>query len=143
MGGDRDSNRDKRRGGHIPWALVICIPLGGALAGAAMADGGGALDGFVDAPYARMIATGLVAMNLMAFGAFAIDKRLAQSGGWRISEFTLLALAFFGGTIGAYAGRSLFRHKTRKEPFGTQLFSVAMVQVVVIGLLAWGRYNGV
>lgn len=37
-------------------------------------------------------------------------------------------LAMLGGTGGAYAGRALFRHKTRKQPFSSQLHTIAVLQ---------------
>ena len=75
------------------------------------------------------IATALVAMNFAAFAAFGIDKALAENNRRRISEARLLQLAFFGGTPGAYAGRALFRHKTRKQPFSDHLHMIAGMQV--------------
>ena len=76
------------------------------------------------------IITALIAVNFLAFAAFGIDKARAGSGAWRISEGTLLRLAFFGGTLGAYAGRAVFRHKTRKQPFCSNLHMIAVLQVV-------------
>jgi uncharacterized membrane protein YsdA (DUF1294 family) len=75
------------------------------------------------------IATAIVIMNFLAFAAFGIDKARAEQGVWRISEATLLQLAFFGGTAGAYAGRALFRHKTKKQPFSGQLHAIAVMQL--------------
>ena len=49
-----------------------------------------------------------------------------------MSEATLLKLALFGGLLGAYAGRSLFRHKTRKQPFNGRLQNITMVQLVAL-----------
>jgi len=72
-------------------------------------------------------------INLAAFTTFGVDKRLAEAGDRRIPERTLLTLAFWGGTPGAYAGRRVFRHKTRKQPFSDQLFAIAVVQVMAIG----------
>ena len=47
-------------------------------------------------------------------------------------------LAFFGGTLGAYAGRAVFRHKTRKQPFNSNPFAIAVVQVLALGaLIGW------
>ena len=47
-------------------------------------------------------------------------------------------LAFLGGTIGAYAGRKAFRHKTRKQPFNTHLFRIAALQMLALGgLIGW------
>ena len=63
------------------------------------------------------VALYLGAVNLAAFAAFGADKLLAWAGVRRISEGNLLTLALVGGSPGAYAGRHLFRHKTRKQPF--------------------------
>jgi uncharacterized membrane protein YsdA (DUF1294 family) len=54
--------------------------------------------------------------NGIALLAFAIDKLRARQNGWRISEATLLGLAFLG-PFGAFGGMILFRHKTRKPGF--------------------------
>ena len=79
-----------------------------------------------------------IALNLLAFAMFGIDKAKARAGSWRVAEATLLMLAFFGGTLGAYAGRAVFRHKTRKQPFNSHLFTIAVVQVLALGaLIGW------
>ena len=59
------------------------------------------------------IAAAFIAINFIAFAAFGLDKARAQRGQYRIAESTLLLFAFLGGTLGAYAGRKAFRHKTR------------------------------
>ena len=81
------------------------------------------------------VATGLIAMNFLAFAAFGLDKHKAEIGAWRVRGSTLLWLAFLGGTAGAYAGRAAFRHKTRKQPFGRNLFTIAVLQIASAGLL--------
>ena len=69
---------------------------------------------------------------------FGIDKAKAETGTWRVKESTLLTLALLGGTLGAYAGRALFRHKTRKQPFGANLLAIAVLQVLALGaLIGW------
>ena len=84
------------------------------------------------------IAAALIAINFIAFAAFGLDKAKAERGQYRIAESTLLLFAFLGGTLGAYAGRSLFRHKTRKQPFNSNLFSIAVLQVLALGgLIGW------
>jgi len=81
-------------------------------------------------------AAALLCVNLFAFGAFAWDKAAARRGAWRIRESTLLGLALAGGIFGALAGQRLLRHKTRKEPFRTQLYSIAGLQAAIALLLA-------
>lgn len=77
----------------------------------------------------------LIAANCAAFLAFGIDKFLAAARARRIPERALLLLAALGGTPGAYAGRGLFRHKTRKQPFLTRLHAIAVAQLVVLAAL--------
>ncbi len=75
-------------------------------------------------------------ITLAAFMAFGIDKARARDGHRRVQESTLLGLALLGGTIGAWSGRKAFRHKTRKEPFNTNLVTITALQIVVAGLFA-------
>lgn len=77
----------------------------------------------------------LAAINAAAFAAFGIDKARAMAAARRTPEGTLLLLAALGGSPGAYAARALFRHKTRKQPFVTQLWLIALVQIG--GLSGW------
>ncbi|KRD56365.1 DUF1294 domain-containing protein [Ensifer sp. Root278] len=71
-------------------------------------------------------------INILSFGLFWFDKRAARAGRWRISEQTLLTIAFLGGSPGAMAARHIFRHKTRKEPFRTRLALIIVFQVAVV-----------
>lgn len=88
------------------------------------------------ATFLELLTYYLIAINFVAFAAFGIDKALAEGGGRRVSEGTLLQWAVLGGTPGAYAGRRLFRHKTRKQPFSSHLHTVAVLQVVVLVVVA-------
>ncbi|MDP3550419.1 MAG: DUF1294 domain-containing protein [Novosphingobium sp.] len=84
----------------------------------------------------------LVIMNAIAFASFGIDKWKARNARWRISEGTLLQLALLGGTPGAYLGRRVFRHKTRKQPFVRNLHTIAFLQVMgIVGWNAWDLAN--
>lgn len=58
----------------------------------------------------------LVFLNLAVFIVYGADKLKAERNKWRISERTLLLLAFFA-PFGAIAGMLIFRHKTRKKLF--------------------------
>ena len=51
-------------------------------------------------------------------------------------------LAFLGGTLGAYAGRAVFRHKTRKAPFNSHLFAIAVLQLLALGGLIGWHFGG-
>jgi len=82
-----------------------------------------------------MCALGLLVINCWTILRFWQDKRRAQAGDRRISESDLLGLALIGGSPGALLARHIFRHKTRKEPFTTQLFLIVALQLgALIGL---------
>lgn len=77
----------------------------------------------------------LVVANGAAFALFALDKHRAETGGWRVAEATLLMVALLGGSIGAKVAQRRFRHKTRKEPFRTQLNVICVIQAVAVSSL--------
>ena len=59
----------------------------------------------------------LLLANVVTFIAYGIDKYKAKKGKWRISEATLLLMAFVGGIIGAWLGMKAFHHKTMHKKF--------------------------
>lgn len=79
----------------------------------------------------------LLLINVVTFAMFAIDKSAAQRGEWRISESTLLLTAFMGGSIGAISAQWILRHKTRKQPFGVMLNTIAAMQLLALGALIY------
>ncbi|MGJ8564012.1 MAG: DUF1294 domain-containing protein [Alphaproteobacteria bacterium] len=74
----------------------------------------------------------LFTVNVTAFFAFKADKNAARRGNRRTPESTLLLLAMVGGTIGCISAQHIFRHKTRKQPFKFELYSIAVVQVIFL-----------
>ena len=74
----------------------------------------------------------LACSTVVTFSAFGYDKAIARSNRTRVPEIVLLALTFFGGTLGALAGRTLFRHKTRKVRFRRQFWAVIGIQVLLL-----------
>jgi uncharacterized membrane protein YsdA (DUF1294 family) len=73
----------------------------------------------------------IITINIWTFMLFGIDKMKAERASWRVSEASMLFAALLGGTIGAYAGRAIFRHKTRKQPFSGNLHCIAELQLFV------------
>ena len=76
-----------------------------------------------------------VAVNLVAYRAFAIDKRKAINNERRTPEKTLLFWASVGGWIGAKVAQHRLRHKTYKQPFGSELNFIGMLQAACAVLL--------
>ncbi|WP_247219849.1 DUF1294 domain-containing protein [Shinella oryzae] len=70
--------------------------------------------------------------NVVTFCVYWWDKEAARDGHRRVSETRLLQLAFFGGSLGAFAAQRLLRHKTRKEPFRTRLMAIFVLQAVLV-----------
>lgn len=87
-------------------------------------------------PYFLTI-THLISLNLLTFIAYGWDKRQAKYGLWRVPEKTLHALAFMGGTLGAYIGSRVFRHKTIKGTFRQTFWAVVMIQAILLGAVLW------
>lgn len=87
----------------------------------------------------QFIAVYLGVLNLLTFAIFGFDKAAAADKRARVPERALLALAALGGSPGALLARPLFRHKTRKQPFGAWLTLIVFAQVValVVGLALW------
>ena len=75
--------------------------------------------------HAALAVAYLLAVNAGAFAAMAADKQRAVRDERRIPERTLLNIALIGGALGAVAAQQMLRHKTRKQPFRTQLWLIA------------------
>lgn len=61
----------------------------------------------------KILAITFLAVSVVTFGAYGIDKVKAMSGAWRIPEKVLLLLSLLGGGVGGFLGMQLFHHKTR------------------------------
>jgi uncharacterized membrane protein YsdA (DUF1294 family) len=69
-------------------------------------------------------------LNLLTFIIYGIDKLKAKNAKWRISETTLLLLAVIGGSIGAWLGLQVWRHKTQHKKFYIGIPLILTLQVV-------------
>ena len=79
-----------------------------------------------------------LALSLVTFVLWGIDKRRAILGRWRIRERTLLGLMIAGGAFGGYAGMCLFHHKTRELVFlVTAYLTLALHTVAMAALLLY------
>ena len=73
----------------------------------------------------------LIAINVVAFLVYGLDKWKAKRDAWRISETTLLLLAAAGGSVGALLGMQIFRHKTKHVKFTVGVPAILLVQVAL------------
>jgi uncharacterized membrane protein YsdA (DUF1294 family) len=72
----------------------------------------------------------LLTFNLLTFIIYGIDKFKAKKSKWRIPESTLLLLAVFGGSIGAWLGLQVWRHKTQHKKFYIGIPMILTLQVI-------------
>lgn len=68
-------------------------------------------------------------LSLVAFGAFAWDKRAARLDRRRIRERTLHTLTLMGGFVGSLLAMRLLRHKTLKRGFGLMPWAALVLHV--------------
>ena len=73
----------------------------------------------------------LLAVNITSILLYGIDKYKAKKGRWRISEATLLLIAVFGGSIGAWTGMRLWHHKTMHKKFKYGIPIIIILQVAI------------
>lgn len=83
----------------------------------------------------NILAVYLIAVNLITFILFAVDKHRAEKERWRIRESTLLIGCAVGGAAGGLISMYLFRHKTRKLKFTVGVPALLILNILVIVLL--------
>ena len=76
----------------------------------------------------------LIAINVVTFFLYGIDKWKAKRSKWRIPEATLLGLAVIGGCIGAWLGMKVWHHKTQHKKFKYGLPLILLAQIALIAL---------
>jgi len=81
----------------------------------------------------------LLTLNLLTFIIYGIDKFKAKKAKWRFPESTLLLLAVFGGSIGAWLGIQVWRHKTQHKKFYIGIPFIMAVQMALSTYLLFGE----
>ena len=76
----------------------------------------------------------LLAINVLTFLLYGIDKWRAKRARWRIPEGVLLGLAAIGGSVGAWLGMGIWHHKTQHKKFR---YGVPVMLLIQIALLVW------
>ena len=80
----------------------------------------------------------LVFINIITFFLYGVDKWKAQRVRWRIPESVLLGMAAIGGSVGAWLGMQVWRHKTQHAKFR---YGVPIILIVQVALLVWILYR--
>ena len=79
----------------------------------------------------------LIVANVVTFFVYGVDKWNAKRSKWRIREAALLLLAALGGSIGAWLGMKVWRHKTlhKKFKYGIPLILAAQLIAAILILI--------
>jgi len=75
------------------------------------------------------------AMSMATFITYALDKRAALRGGWRVAENTLHSLALLCGWPGALLAQETLRHKSAKPAFRRLFWLTVVLNVLGFALL--------
>ncbi len=80
----------------------------------------------------------LAAASVITFILYGYDKAQSKTGGGRVPEALLHWLALIGGFPGGWAGRWVFRHKTKKVSFTLVLVLATMIHLSLVYWLLHG-----
>ena len=89
--------------------------------------------------YLRIVIFYLLAINLLTFVTYGVDKWKARHNRWRVREAALLLLAALGGSIGALLAMRVFHHKTQHKKFRYGVPALLLVQLAIACFFIWGR----
>ena len=81
----------------------------------------------------------LLAINVLTFLLYGIDKWKAKRARWRIPESVLLGMAAVGGSVGAWLGMRVWHHKTQHKKFRYGVPAILLAQIVLLGWIFWPR----
>jgi uncharacterized membrane protein YsdA (DUF1294 family) len=77
------------------------------------------------------------AMSVVAFMAYAVDKRAASLGRRRIPEARLHLLELAFGWPGAFLGRRLLRHKSGKRSYSVVFWLIGAAHLSAWAVAVW------
>jgi len=76
----------------------------------------------------------LLALNLLTWALYALDKRAAQAGRWRTPEAHLHLCELLGGWPAAWLAQRQLRHKSAKRAYRAIYWSLAVLHVAALAL---------
>jgi uncharacterized membrane protein YsdA (DUF1294 family)/cold shock CspA family protein len=82
----------------------------------------------------QTLALAYLALSVLTYMIYALDKSKAQRGAWRISETSLHFLALIGGWPGGAIAQQLLRHKSKKRSFRLVFLLTVIINCIT---LAW------
>jgi len=93
-------------------------------------------------PWQLWVLAAYLAMSLVTFVAYWMDKRAAARGSWRTPEKRLHVLSLLGGFPGALVAQRVLRHKNRKLRFHWVTWATLVLHALcglALALRVWER----
>lgn len=87
----------------------------------------------------RTVILYLVVINIVTFFVYGLDKWKARRAKWRIREAALLTLAVLVGSVGAWLGMNVWRHKTKHAKFKYGIPIILILQIAIGLFLFFNR----
>ena len=81
--------------------------------------------------------TYFIAINVVTFTTYSLDKIAAMNGDWRVSERSMIGMNLFGGFVGGWLAFFLLNHKTQHAIFW--LMQSVATALWIAGFFAWYR----
>lgn len=81
----------------------------------------------------KIILIVILAVSLINFIVYGVDKLKAKGGAYRVPEKVLLGLSFLGGALGGILAMNLFRHKTKHWYFWVVNVLSLIIHIAVLG----------
>ncbi|MBL9132878.1 MAG: DUF1294 domain-containing protein [Verrucomicrobiaceae bacterium] len=89
-----------------------------------------------------VIVCGATLVSTVTYGSYAIDKRRARTGAWRLSEAFLHLLELLGGWPGAWIAQQRLRHKCSKLSYQFVFWLIISIhQFAALDWLQHGRWS--
>lgn len=83
-----------------------------------------------------------LAINLLTWIMYGVDKWKAKRARWRIPESVLIWLAVLGGSVGALLGIRIWHHKTLHAKFRYGVPAILLAQIaILIAIVYWITKN--
>jgi len=78
-----------------------------------------------------------LALSILTYWAYALDKTAAKKGAWRTQESTLHLFALAGGWPGTLLAQQRLRHKSKKESFRFAFWVTVLINSQQVSHRLW------
>ncbi len=82
----------------------------------------------------------VAAVSAVTFIVYGIDKWKSKHDRWRIPESVLIGLAVVGGSIGAWLGMRVWRHKTQHNKFRYGIPAILIAHILLVITIIYFLY---